>query len=164
MEIREDVNHDHGIEAELQALCYEYAWQRKRWRVWRDSRYIANFSPDPQTEDRRAEEPSARTSGKGGQHPGADTLGDFISVARRSKAKHARPLHLKRSGPSSDGEHRPAQDPPPAAAAAVLPHAFLPLSEVKWPALGSASAAYPATYGLPETGPRSSTLRWTELS
>ena len=38
VEIHEDVNHHHDIEAELQALGYEYAWQRKLWRVWRDSR------------------------------------------------------------------------------------------------------------------------------
>ena len=30
VEIREDVSHHREIQAELQALGYEYAWQRKR--------------------------------------------------------------------------------------------------------------------------------------
>ena len=119
MEIREDANHHREIEAELQALGYEYAWQRKRWRVWRDG-------PDLHTEDRLAEEPSAPSPGKGGHHPGAATVGDFMAVARRSKAKPARPLHLKRSGPSSDVEsaHRgapPRQGPSASSSSSVAP-------------------------------------------
>ena len=55
--IREDVNHHSEIEAELQALGHEYVWQQKRWRVWRDSRYVANFSPDLHQGDRPAAEP-----------------------------------------------------------------------------------------------------------
>ena len=46
VEIREDVNHHREIKAELQALGYEYAWQRKRWRVWGDSQYVADSSRD----------------------------------------------------------------------------------------------------------------------
>ena len=45
VEIREDINHHREIEMELQALCYEYVWQQKRWLVSRDSRYVADFSP-----------------------------------------------------------------------------------------------------------------------
>ena len=56
------------------SLGYQYAWQRKGWRVWRDSRYVADFSPDLHTEDRPAEEPSARPPGKCGRHPGAAPL------------------------------------------------------------------------------------------
>ena len=85
VEIREDVNHRREIEAELHALGYEHAWQRKRWRVWRDSRYVANFSSDLHKEDRPAEEPSAPTPDNGSYQPGAATLGDFLAVARRSK-------------------------------------------------------------------------------
>ena len=82
VEIREDVNHHREIEAELQALGYEYAWQRKRWRVGRDSRYVADFSLDLHTEDRPAEEPTASPpQGKDGPHPGAATLGDLMAVA-----------------------------------------------------------------------------------
>ena len=110
VEIREDVNHHRESEGELQALSYECGWQRKRWRVWRDSRYVANFSPGLHQEDRLAEEPSAPTPDKGNPHPRAATLGDFMEVARRSKDKPARPLQLKRSGSGSDVEwaHRGA--------------------------------------------------------
>ena len=96
VEIRGDVSHHCESEAEHQALCYEYAWQRKRWRVWRDSRYVADFSPDLAQEDWLAEEPIAPTPGKGGPQPRAATLGDFMEVARRCKAKPTRALHPKR--------------------------------------------------------------------
>ena len=39
----------------------------------------------------------------GGHHPGHTTLGDFLEVAKKAKAK-PRPLHLRKSGPSSDVE------------------------------------------------------------
>ena len=103
VEIREDVNHHREIEAELRALGYEYKWQQKRWCIWCDRRYIPAFSPDLHDEDRPAEEPSAPTPTNGGHHPGAATLGDFVAVAQRCKAK-SRPLPLRPSGPSSDVE------------------------------------------------------------
>ena len=39
----------------------------------------------------------------GGHHPGHTTLGDFLEVAKQTKAK-PRQLHLRKSGPSSDVE------------------------------------------------------------
>ena len=39
----------------------------------------------------------------GGHHPGHTTLGDFLEVAKQAKAKSS-PLHLRKSGPSSDVE------------------------------------------------------------
>ena len=96
----------------LQALGYKYTWQRKWWRASHDSRFVANFSLDLHQEDRPAEEPSAPTLCKGGHHPGAATLCDFMAVARRSKAKAARPLHLKCSGPSSDVQSAHRGAPP----------------------------------------------------
>ena len=39
----------------------------------------------------------------GGHHPGHTTLGDFLEVAKKAKAK-PRQLHLRNSGPSSDVE------------------------------------------------------------
>ena len=51
VEVGEDVNHHRKIEAVLQALGYQYAWLQKRWRVWRDSRYAADFSADIHRED-----------------------------------------------------------------------------------------------------------------
>ena len=59
------------------------------------------------------------------------------------------------------GERRPARKPPPAEAA-VWPHPSLPLSKAEWPARATASAACPATSGLPETRLRSRTLQWTK--
>ena len=112
MEIREDVNQHRKIEPELQALGYEYAWQRKRWRVWRDSRYVAQCSPDLHQEERPAEEPSAPSPGKGGPHTRAATLGNFMEVARSSKAKSDLLLHLKRSCPSRDVESAHRGAPP----------------------------------------------------
>ena len=75
------MNHHREIEAELQALDYEHVWQRKRWRVRRDSRYVADFSTDLHLEDRPAQEPSAPCPDKGGPHQRAATLGDVIEVA-----------------------------------------------------------------------------------
>ena len=81
VEIRDDVDHHREIQAGLQALGYEYAWQRKQYCVWRDSRYVADFTPDLHQEDQLAEEPSAPTPGKGGHHPGTATLGYFMAFA-----------------------------------------------------------------------------------
>ena len=39
----------------------------------------------------------------GGHHPGHTTLGDFLEVAKQAEAKPC-PLHLRKSGPSSDVE------------------------------------------------------------
>ena len=104
MVIRENVNHHREIKTELHALGYDYAWQHKQWCVWRDSRFIADFSPNLYQEDRPVQDPSAPSTGKGGPCRRAATLNDFMEVARRSKAKPARPLHLKRSGQSSNVE------------------------------------------------------------
>ena len=93
-------------------LYYEHAWQRKRWRVWRDGGYIADFSPGLLQEDQAAEEPSASTPGKGGPHSRAATLGNLMEVGTRSKARPARLLHLKRSGPSRDVESANRGVPP----------------------------------------------------
>ena len=168
VEICEDVNHHAEIETELQALGYERAWQRKRWRVWLHSGYVANFSLDLHQEDWPAEEARAPNPGKGRQNLRAATLGDFMVVTQRSKAKAPCPLHLKRSGRSSDVESAqrgvPSWPGPPPAAAARWTKSLLLLSAAKWLALVSASAACPATSRLPETGPGSRRLRWTQPS
>ena len=38
VEIREDTSTCPVIDAELQALGYDYQWQSRRWHVWRNSR------------------------------------------------------------------------------------------------------------------------------
>ena len=65
-------------------------------------------------------------TGKGGQPPGVATLGDFMAVARRSKAKPGRPLHLERSGSRSDVESAhwgasPRQGPSASSSSSVAP-------------------------------------------
>ena len=147
MEIREDVNHHRRIKTDLQALGHEHGWQRKPWRVLRYSRYIADFSPDLSQEDWPAEETSARIPGKGGPILRSVTLGDFMGVRSGQAATWSRPT----------GERRPAQDPPPAAAA-VWPKPSPRLGQAKWTGLASVSAACPATSGFPEIWPSSRTL------
>ena len=92
-------------------MDYEYQCQRKRLRIWRDCPYVPAFSPDLQGEDRCAEEPSAVNPTNSGHHPGATTLGTFMAVARRSKAKPCR-VFLRCSGPSSDVELANRGGPP----------------------------------------------------
>ena len=154
VEICEDVDHHREIKRELQALGYKYVWQRKRWCVSRDSQYVANFSPHLHQEGQPVEKPSAPTLGKGGPNPRAATLGDFMEVARRCKAKPARPLLPKLSGPSSDVEsaHRgaPPRPVPSASSSSSVAKRSPPLSEAKWPALTSSLAVCPATSALPE--------------
>ena len=69
VEIREDVPVYCAIEAQLQAMGYEFQWQRKRWRVWRNSRQLPAFSPDLHEADRPAEEPIAPQRARPGQLP-----------------------------------------------------------------------------------------------
>ena len=61
------------------------------------------FGPDIYKEDEWAEEHCAPTRANSGHHPGAATVGDFMAVARRSKAK-PRLMPLRRSGPRNDME------------------------------------------------------------
>ena len=47
LEISEDVPTYRAIEAELQTMGYEFHSQRKWWRIWRASRQLPAFSPNP---------------------------------------------------------------------------------------------------------------------
>ena len=92
----------------------------------------------------------------GGHHPGHTTLGDFLEVAKQTKAK-PRTLLLRKSGPSSAWSRPTAggcQPTRPAPAAAPLP------TKGMWRAPASAPVGCPATFGLPGNGPRSRTLPW----
>ena len=70
----------------------------KRWRVYQES--LA--AEAAQAAKGGTPAPSPQRS-SGGHHSGHTTLGDFLEVARQAKAK-PRPLHLRKSGPSSDVE------------------------------------------------------------
>ena len=81
------------------------AGDKKRDRKWRE--YQESLAAEAaqaagnQTEGgTRAPSPQRA---RGGHQPGHTTLGDFLRVAKKAKAK-PRPLHLRKSGPSSDVE------------------------------------------------------------
>ena len=77
------------------------AGDRKRDQRWRE------YQESPAAEAAQGAKggtpaPSPQRA-NGGHHPGHATLGDFIQVAKQTKAK-PRPLLLRKSGPSSDVE------------------------------------------------------------
>ena len=80
VQFRKNVTNHGEVEAELQALDYEYQWHRKGSTVWRDSRYVPAFGLDLAEEDWPAEEPSVGTRVCGGHHPRAANAGDFMEV------------------------------------------------------------------------------------
>ena len=77
------------------------ARDRKRDRKWRE--YQESLAAEAAQGARgRTPAPSPQRA-SGGHHPGHSTLGDFLEVAKQTKAK-PRQLHLRKSGPSSDVE------------------------------------------------------------
>ena len=89
---------------------------RKRDKEWRE--YLESQAAEAaQAAESEAKggtpAPSPQRAG-GGHQPGHTTLGDFLEVAKKAKAK-SRPLPLRKSGPSSDVEsahrgRRPADE------------------------------------------------------
>ena len=77
VEISEDVNHQCKINPELQALGYEYQWQRKPWRVWGDIRYVPACSPDLHEEDRLLDEPTTPSRPAGATTPEPPAWGTY---------------------------------------------------------------------------------------
>ena len=74
----------------------------KRWREYQES--LAAEAPQAAENETKGGTPAPRPQGaSGGHHPGHTTLGDFLEVAKKAKAK-PRQLHLRKSGPSSDME------------------------------------------------------------
>ena len=130
------------------------AGDRKRDRKWRE--YQESLTAEAvQGATGGTPAPSPQRA-NGGHHPGHATLGDFIGVAKQTKAK-PRPLLLRpqqapaatRSRPTAGG-CRPTR---PAPAAASLPTGT-------WRAPVSAPVGCPATFGLPGNGPGSTALPW----
>ena len=70
----------------------------KKWREYQES--LAAEAAQAANGGTPAPNPQRAS---GGHHPGHTTLGDFLEVAKQAKAKR-RPLHLRKSGPSSDVE------------------------------------------------------------
>ena len=77
------------------------AGDKKRDRKWREyQKSLAAEAAQAAKGGTRAPSPQRAS---GGHYPGHTTLGDFLEVAKKAKAK-PRPLHLRKSGPSSDLE------------------------------------------------------------
>ena len=74
----------------------------KKWREYQESLAAeAAQAAENKTKGGTPAPSPQRTSG--GHHPGHTTLGDFLGVAKKAKAK-PRQLHLRKSGPSRDVE------------------------------------------------------------
>ena len=74
---------------------------RKRDRKWRE--YQESLAAEAAQAAKGGTPAPSPQRASGGHHPGHTTLGDFLEVAKKAKAK-PRQLHLRNSGPSSDVE------------------------------------------------------------
>ena len=74
----------------------------KKWREYQDS-LAAKAAQAAENETKGGIPAPSPRRASGGHHPGHTTLGDFLEVAKKAKAK-PRQLHLRKSGPSSDPE------------------------------------------------------------
>ena len=77
------------------------AGDRKRDRKWRE--YQESLAAEAAQGARGGTPAHSPQRANGGHHPGHTTLGDFLEVAKQTKAK-PRTLLLRKSGPSSDVE------------------------------------------------------------
>ena len=85
----------------------------KKWWEYQES-LDAEDAPAVENETKGVNPASSPQRASGGHHPGHTTVGEFIEVAKKAKAK-PRQLHLRKSGPSSDvesahRERRPAEE------------------------------------------------------
>ena len=74
----------------------------KKWREYQES-LAAEAAQAAENETKGGTPAPSPQRASGGHHPGHTTLGDFLEVAKKAKAK-PRQLHLRKSGPSSDVE------------------------------------------------------------
>ena len=77
------------------------AGDRKRDRKWRE--YQESLAAEAAQGAKGGTPAPSPQRANGSHHPGHTTLGDFLEVAKQTKAK-PRPLLLRKSGPSSDME------------------------------------------------------------
>ena len=72
----------------------------KKWGEWQG--FLAAEAAQAAEKETKGGTPAPSPQrASGGNHPGHTTLGHFLEVAKKAKAK-PRPLHLRKSGPSSD--------------------------------------------------------------
>ena len=74
----------------------------KKWREYQES-LAAEAAQAAENKTKGGTPAPNPQRSSGGYHPGYTTLGDFLEVAKKAKAK-PRQLHLRKSGPSSDVE------------------------------------------------------------
>ena len=74
----------------------------KKWREYQES-LAAEAAQAAENKTKGATPAPNPQQAGGGHHPGHTTLGDFLEVAKKAKAK-PRQLHLRKSGPSSNVE------------------------------------------------------------
>ena len=74
----------------------------KKWREYKES-LAAEAAQAAENGTKGGTPAPSPQRASGGHHPGHTTLGDFLEVAKKAKAKPRR-LHLRKSGPSSDVE------------------------------------------------------------
>ena len=74
----------------------------KKWREYQES-LAAEAAQAAENETKGGALAPSPQRASGRHHPGHTTLGDFLEVAKKAKAK-PRQLHLRKSGPSSDVE------------------------------------------------------------
>ena len=77
------------------------AGDKKRDKKWRE--YQESLAAEAAQAAKRGTPAPGPQRASGGHHPGHTTLGDFLEVAKKAKAKPC-PLHLRKSGLSSDVE------------------------------------------------------------
>ena len=99
------------------------AGDRKRHKKWRE--YQESLAAEAAQAARGGTPASSPQRASGGHHPSHIPLGDFLEVAKQAKAK-PRPLHLERSGPSSNVEsaHRGRMPPTRPVASGGRPSSF----------------------------------------
>ena len=76
--------------------------QDKKWQEYQESLAAEAVQAAENETSGGTPAPSPQRA-SGGHHPGHTTLGDFLEVAKKAKAK-PRQLHLRKFGPSSDVE------------------------------------------------------------
>ena len=74
----------------------------KKWREYQES-LAAKAAQAAENKTKGATPAPSPGRAGGSHHPGHTTLGDFLEVAKKAKAKPSQ-LHLRKSGPSSDVE------------------------------------------------------------
>ena len=122
------------------------AGDKKRDKKWREyQEFLAAEAAQAGENETKGGTPAPSSQqASGGHHPGHTTLGDFLEVAKKAKAK-PRQLHLRKSDPSSDVGRPTAGGcrlTRPAPAAALLP------TKWTWPAPASVPAGCPAKLGV----------------